>query len=175
MRRLPCSFQNALYKPGNRVKLALTNIDIMRNKCSFLASAAITLILASGCANIENKFGRGLSNTLEVVRLGEFSRTVEQTGVFESPNMAYTTGVVRGINRTLARTGVGVYEMVTAPFPPYGPVFTDYLSPAPAHPDNNVPGLMDDSLFATDTTLGFSGGEVAPIVPGSRFTIFEGQ
>jgi putative exosortase-associated protein (TIGR04073 family) len=147
----------------------------MRNKFSFLAAAAVTLVLVSGCANIEQKLGRGLSNTFEIVRLGEFSRTVEQTGVFESPNAAYTTGAVRGFNRTIARTGIGLYEIVTCPFPPYGPVCTDYLSPAPAHPDNNPPGLADDSLFATDTTLGFSGGEIAPFVPGSRFQVFEGN
>jgi hypothetical protein len=32
---------------------------------------------------------------------------------------------------------------------------------------------MADSLFATDTAIGYSGGDVAPFIPGSRFRIFE--
>jgi hypothetical protein len=28
-------------------------------------------------------------------------------------------------------------------------------------------------MFATDTNLGFSGGDVAPFIPGSRFRIFD--
>jgi putative exosortase-associated protein (TIGR04073 family) len=145
----------------------------MQKKFFLLAAASIAVVLASGCANTEQKFGRGLSNTFEIVRLGELRRTMEQTALFESPDAGYTTGFVRGFNRSLARTGVGLYEMVTAPFPPYHPVFTDYLSPGPVYPDNYTPGVLDDSLFATDTEVGFSGGEVAPIVPGSSFRIFD--
>jgi hypothetical protein len=78
------------------------------------------------------------------------------------------------MNRTLARTGLGIFELVTAPFPPYDPMFTDYLAPGPVYPDNHHPRRLSDSLFATDTTLGFSGGDVAPMIPGSRFRIFEG-
>lgn len=100
-------------------------------------------------------------------------RTMEQTALFDSPDVAYTTGFMRGLNRTLARTGIGVYEVVTAPFPPHGPVFTDYLSPGPVYPDNYHPGLVEDSMFATDTNLGFSGGDVVPIITGSRFRIFD--
>jgi hypothetical protein len=39
-------------------------------------------------------------------------------------------------------------------------------------PDNYKPGLMDDSLFATDTATGYSGGDIAPMFPGSRFRVF---
>jgi len=98
---------------------------------------------------------------------------MEQTALFDSPDTAYGVGFVRGLNRTLARTGVGIYEMVTAPIPPYGPVWTDYLTPAPVYPDNYVPTLKEDSMFATDANLGFSGGDVAPMIPGSRFRIFD--
>ena len=80
---------------------------------------------------------------------------------------------MRGINCTLARTGVGIYEVVTAPFPPYDPVWTGYLSPNPVYPDSYTPNLVEDSTFATDTNLGFSGGDVMPFLPGSRFRIFD--
>lgn len=128
--------------------------------------------LVSGCANVERKFGRGMNNTLEILRMGEFRRTMEQTALFDSPDVAYTTGFIRGLNRSLARTGLGVYEMVTAPIPPYHPIFTDYLAPEPVYPDNYTPSLLADSMFATDTYMGFSGGDIAPLIPGSRFRIF---
>ena len=94
--------------------------------------------------------------------------------MFDQPGGHYATGFVRGLSKSFARTGVGVYEVVTAPFPPYDPVFTDYLSPNPVYPDD-LPGLtsLTISLFATDTNMGFSGGDIAPFVPGSRFKIFD--
>ena len=145
----------------------------MRNTFPLLAIVVIAGALATGCANTEQKLGRGVGNTLEITRWGELRRSVEQTGVFEGPDAAYTTGVIRGFNRTMARTGVGLYEIVTAPFPPYDPVFTDYLAPSPVYPDNYTPSLVDDPTFATDTSLGFSGGDIAPFVPGSRFSVFD--
>jgi putative exosortase-associated protein (TIGR04073 family) len=144
----------------------------MRNTFPFLAALVIAGALASGCANVEKKFGRGLSNSFDIVRGGEFRRTVEQTALFDSPDIAYTTGVIRGINRTLARTGLGVYEIVTAPLPPYDPIFTNYLAPYPVYPENFTPGLVADSMFATDTDVGFAGGDILPFVPGSRFAVF---
>ena len=144
----------------------------MRNTFPVLAAVAIVGVLVSGCANTEKKLGRGMSNMTEVVRLGEMRRSIEQTALFEQPGGHYATGFVRGLSRTLARTGVGIYEVVTCPFPPYDPVFTSHLSPNPVYPDNYRPDIIEDSLFATDTNMGFSGGDVAPYVPGSRFKIF---
>ncbi len=114
-----------------------------------------------------------MGNTFEIVRFGEFRRTMEQTALFDSADNAYGVGFIRGLNRTLARTGVGIYEMVTAPIPPYGPVWTDYLAPNPVYPDSYTPTLKEDSMFATDANLGFSGGDVMPMMPGSRFRIFD--
>jgi putative exosortase-associated protein (TIGR04073 family) len=145
----------------------------MRKTFPLLAALAITGTLFTGCANVERKFGRGMSNTFEIVRGGEIRRTMEQTALFDGPDTAYTTGFIKGLNRTLARTGIGIYEIVTAPIPPYGPVATDYLSPGPVYPDSYQPGLMEDSTFSTDTNLGFAGGDVAPFIPGSRFRIFD--
>jgi len=145
----------------------------MRKTLPLLSLLLIIGFMATGCANVERKLGRGLNNTWEIVRGGEFRRTMEQTALFDSPDTAYGAGFFTGLNRTLARTGVGIYEVVTAPFPPYKPVFTDYLAPNPVYPDNNVPNLVEGSMFATDTEIGFSGGDVAPMMPGSRFRIFD--
>jgi putative exosortase-associated protein (TIGR04073 family) len=143
-------------------------------KPSFAISmfAVLVAVVATGCAGPEKKFGRGLANVTEVIRMGEVQREIEQAGVFGSPTDAYTTGLVKGINKTLVRTGVGAYEMVTFPIPTYDPIFTGYLTPKPAHPANNPPGLPAGPAFDTDTSLGFSGGEIAPLVPGSRYHIF---
>ena len=145
----------------------------MRNTFSLLAVVVVTGTLAVGCANVEKKFGRGMSNMFEIVRGGEFRRTMEQTALIDGPEAAASIGFVRGVNRTLARTGIGIYEVLAAPFPPYDPVYSDYFSPGPVYPDNYTPGILADSMFATDSRMGFSGGEVLPMVPGSRFKIFE--
>jgi len=163
----------------------------MRIALSLLALIAV--LAFTGCAGPERKFGRGMNNLTEVVRGGELRRSVEQTALWEGPEASYTIGFIRGLNRTVVRTAIGAYEVVSAPFPPYGPLLTstnrlypDYsirnssfpwggmvLPEDPVFPDNYRPTLMSDSLFSTDTSLGFSGGDVAPMIPGSRFHIFD--
>ena len=145
----------------------------MRHPIAVLMTVGALALLATGCAKTEEKFGRGMRNLTEFARLGEIRRSVEQTALFDSPDKAYTTGLVRGFNKSLARTGIGLYEMVTAPFPPYDPVFTDYLPANPQYPDAGKPGILADPMVGPDTYLGFSGGDIAPMVPGSRFRIFD--
>lgn len=136
-------------------------------------AVAVTGLLAGGCAGPERKLGRGFSNFGELTRWGEMRRTMEQTALFDSPDQAYTTGVVKGFNRSMARVGIGLYEIVTSPFPSYDPICTNYLSPEPAYPDNYKPGLIAVPAFGTDTSLGFTGGDVAPMFPNSRFRVFD--
>lgn len=149
----------------------------MRKTLPLLGLLILSAALAGGCANPERKLGRGLSNTFEIVRMGEMRRTVEQTSLFDGPSEGYTTGFVNGFERTFARTGLGMYEVVTFPFPTpghgYDPLCERYLAPGPVFPDNYKPSLMEDAMFATDTNIGFSGGNIAPFIPGSRFRIFE--
>jgi putative exosortase-associated protein (TIGR04073 family) len=139
----------------------------------FLTAGTLAALFTSGCAGPEQKLGRGVSNLTEIVRMGEMRRSVEQTSVLDSPDIGYTVGTVRGFDRSMARTGVGALEIVTFPLPPYGPMFTSYLKPEPVYPESYKPGLVSDSLFDTDTYTGFSGGDVAPFIPGSRFKIFD--
>lgn len=145
----------------------------MRKTFPLLAAVCFASVLATGCADTEKKFGRGMSNLMEPLRMGELRRSMEQTALFDGPEASYSTGFIRGLNRTIARTGLGVYEVVTAPIPPYDPICTDYLAPGPVYPDSYKPNLVEDSTFSTDTNLGFAGGDVDPIVPGSRFRIFD--
>jgi putative exosortase-associated protein (TIGR04073 family) len=145
----------------------------MRNALAFLSVVALAALFTSGCAGPEAKLGRGMNNVAEVARGGEWRRSVEQTAVFESPEAGYTAGFVRGFDRSMARTGLGLYEIITFPLPPYHPIFTKYLAPEPVYPDNYTPGLWSDSMFDTDTYVGMSGGDVAPFIPGSRFRVFD--
>jgi putative exosortase-associated protein (TIGR04073 family) len=146
--------------------------ELMRKPVSLLGLVLLAGVLVSGCAGPEKKLGRGISNLLELVRWGDAQRTIEQTSVFESPNVGMTTGVVKGINKSLARAGIGLYEIVTFPIPTYDPIAKNYLTPNPVSPDSYKPGIVEDSVFSTDAQMGFSGGEIAPLVPGSRFKVF---
>jgi len=145
----------------------------MQKSLSILGAITLVGVLMSGCAGPEKKLGRGLNNTFEIVRGGEMRRSFEQTSLFDSPNAGYTTGVVRGFNRTLARTGFGIFEIVTFPIPPYDPISTSSLSGKPVYPDSYKPGLADCTTLSTDASIGFSGGDIAPYIPGSRFRVFD--
>jgi putative exosortase-associated protein (TIGR04073 family) len=141
----------------------------MRTSYLSVFFAGIALVI-TGCAGPEHKLGRGINNITEFPRGGEIRRSMEQTGVFRSPDESYTYGFIHGFNRSVARTFVGAYEIITAPFPPYDPVI---FPVNPVYPDNYKPSLLEDSIFATDTHLGFSGGDVAPWSPASRFSVFD--
>lgn len=140
---------------------------------SLLGAVLVVGVMASGCAGPEKKLGRGLNNTFEIVRGGEFRRSMEQTALFDSPNVGYTTGAVKGFHRTLARTGLGLYEVITAPFPPYDAKPSGYLATKPVYPASYQPRLIESTTFATDESIGFSGGDIVPYIPGSRFRIFD--
>jgi putative exosortase-associated protein (TIGR04073 family) len=143
----------------------------MRNTL-FLLGALALVVLGAGCAGPEQKMGRGIGNTLEIARGGEFSRAVEQNSLFDGPSTGLTSGFVKGFDKTMARTGVGIYEIVTFPLPPYRPVCTDYLSPRPLYPDSYHPRKFADPMLSTDQYLGYSGGDVLPLF-GSHFRIFD--
>ena len=145
----------------------------MRNGITFLAVVALAAAFNTGCAGPEAKLGRGMSNMFEVARLGEMRRTVEQTAIFDSPGQAYTTGMIRGFNRSVGRTAMGVFEAATFPIPPYHPILTGTFKAEPVFPESYKPGLVSETMFDTDTYMGYSGGDVAPWLIGSRFKVFE--
>lgn len=165
----------------------------MRTSFSFVAAAVTLAVFSVGCAGPEQKLGRGINNLTEFTRLGAMNRSIEQTALWDGTDIAYTTGLIRGFNRSLARTAIGAYEVVTFPLPPYkalltpkGPLYPDHsirtynaswgglaLPDGRVFPDSYKPKLIESSITARDVSLGFSGGDVAPFIPGSRFRIFE--
>jgi putative exosortase-associated protein (TIGR04073 family) len=143
----------------------------MRKLIFPLAAVAVALF-ATGCTGPEQKLGRGLSNTYEVVRWGELRRSVELNAIEPIPSTGYF-GIIHGFDRSIARTGVGIFETITFPIPTptYGPVAKRFADPV--FPESYSPGLLSDALFDTDTYTGFSGSDVAPEIPGSRFSVFD--
>lgn len=150
---------------------------------------ALTLVAAvlTGCGGVERKLGRGMNNSMELFRGGEMRRSIEQAGLWDGADAAFSTGLVQGIGRTMARTAIGFSEVITAPFPPYTPysfpekwfrdpsnkLRSEPFSVNPVYPDTYQPRLFSDTIFHTDSRIGFAGGEIAPFIPGSRFRVFE--
>ncbi len=161
----------------------------MQKQLILLFSLVPFAALFTGCGGMEAKLGRGMNNVMEIGRLGEFRRSIEQTSVWEGSETGITVGTLRGIHRTLARTLIGVGEIVSSPFPtvvyenyewpdkffmdPSTRVKAEPFSVRPPYPDNYRPGLFADSMLSTDTNIGFSGGDVMPLIPGSRFRVFD--
>ena|SRR5690242_13932818 len=142
-------------------------------KLIFLFAAVAATAVVTGCSGPEHKLARGFNNTMEIVRWGDLRRGVEQGAVFSSPDVDYAGGAIHGFDQSVSRIGIGLYEIVTFPIPSYKPVCTNYLPVNPEYPDSYKPGVVSSTTFDTDTYTGFSGGQVAPLVPGSRFTIFD--
>jgi putative exosortase-associated protein (TIGR04073 family) len=147
----------------------------MLNKIFGLLPVAVLSCLVAGCAGPQEKLGRGMNNLVEFARGGEMRRAFEQTAVFGSPDQSYTTGIFTGFNKSLERTFAGAYEVVTFPIPnhklgDYGAI----LHPSdPVYPDSYKPNWLSDAITSPDTSLGFAGGDIAPIIPGSRFHVFD--
>lgn len=155
------------------------------------------MLLMTGCSGPSFKLGRGLNNLTEFARMGEVRRSIEQASLWEGQHHGFTSGAIRGFNRGIARSLIGATEVVTFPIPSYDPwygrdkfdyngdtfiggpfrkdhVWTlNFMTEAPRYPDSYRPGPVADSIFATDTALGFASGEVAPFMIGSRFHIFD--
>jgi putative exosortase-associated protein (TIGR04073 family) len=147
----------------------------MLKKLSVLMSVVVLSCLVAGCAGPEQKLGRGMNNLIEFARVGEVRRSFEQSAIFGSPDQSFTTGMFHGVDRSFERTFVGLYEVVTFPIPnhrpgDYGPIM---LPADPVYPDSYKPDWLSDAITSPDTSLGFAGGDVAPIIPGSRFHIFD--
>lgn len=62
-----------------------------------------------------NKLGRGLANVL--TGWVELPKNVYDTSVEENVLSGLTMGLAKGIGMTIVRTGAGVFETVTFPFP----------------------------------------------------------
>ena len=58
---------------------------------------ALTLAAAvlTGCGGVERKLGRGMNNSMELFRGGEMRRSIEQAGLWDGADAAFSTGLVQ--------------------------------------------------------------------------------
>ncbi len=63
------------------------------------------------------KLGRGLANVFPLTALQEFFDTYRMINEREGNSAALTYGVVKGVGRVVYRNAMGIYEVVTFPFP----------------------------------------------------------
>jgi putative exosortase-associated protein (TIGR04073 family) len=147
----------------------------MRKFLILLAASAVCSLLLTGCAGPEQKLGRGIRNTAEIVRWSSMQRSIEQTTLWEGTDVGITTGVVKGFNETIARTGMGLVDIVTfpIPYPSYQAWGTNVVPASVQYPDSYKPGMRQNQATSTDISLGFAGGTILPWLPGNRFRIFD--
>ncbi|MDD3088691.1 MAG: exosortase system-associated protein, TIGR04073 family [Candidatus Omnitrophica bacterium] len=77
------------------------------------------------------KLGRGLANV--VTGWVELPKNIYETSVEENVLSGLTMGLAKGVGMTIVRTGAGVYETVTFPFP---------------IPENYAPVLQPEFVFS---------------------------
>jgi len=83
----------------------------------------LAMATASYAQDPAKKLGRGLANIL--TGWIELPKNIYDTSVEDNPLAGLTIGLAKGVGMTIVRTGAGIYEVVTFPFPipeDYGPV-----------------------------------------------------
>ena len=87
-------------------------------KGSALAIAALLLSAVTSVCFAQDPFtklGRGVANTL--TGWVELPKNIYNTSVEENAFAGLTLGVAKGAGMTIVRTGAGIYEIATFPFP----------------------------------------------------------
>jgi len=93
----------------------------MRSKGKGIFAVVLALILLIGAADVvyaqdmSKKLGRGLANIL--TGWIELPKNIYDTSVEENVFSGLTLGLAKGVGMTVVRTGAGVYETATFPFP----------------------------------------------------------
>ena len=86
--------------------------DVVVHALAALMMAATTLCFA---ADPFTKLGRGVANTL--TGWIELPKNIYNTSVEDNAFAGMTLGLAKGAGMTLVRTGAGIYEIATFPFP----------------------------------------------------------
>ena len=98
----------------------------MKYKGLIIALVVIMVLAVASTSYAQDpakKLGRGLANIL--TGWIELPKNIYDVSVEENPLAGLTIGLAKGIGMTIVRTGAGIYEVVTFPFPipeDYGPV-----------------------------------------------------
>lgn len=81
------------------------------------AVVALLLVVTTVCFAQDpfTKLGRGVANTL--TGWVELPKNIYQTSVEDNAFAGMTLGLAKGAGMTIVRTGAGIYEIATFPFP----------------------------------------------------------
>lgn len=82
---------------------------------AFFIGLSMTTATASFAQDPFTKLGRGIANTL--TGWIELPKNIYNTSVEDNPLAGVTLGLAKGAGMTLVRTGAGIYEIATFPFP----------------------------------------------------------
>ncbi len=154
----------AVFGPGHRKSVLATEFLLPRllRITSFMGSSSRVLSLAvagaavvfTGCSSMEHKLGRGIANVMEPLRMGEFTRSTEQTYLADGPVVARSYGYVHGVTRTVQRTVAGAFDIATFPIPSEPLI----MPSEPVFPDSVVPEMSSNLGVSTDRYVGVDGG-----------------
>lgn len=94
---------------------------------TLLTFAAGTLLVSLACADIQQppssdwgptrKLGRGIGNI--AFGITELPTSMMSVNYFDGNSAAFSYGIVRGLGRTFARIGYGLYDTFLFPFPTF--------------------------------------------------------
>ena len=138
-------------------------------KSASLLAAVGAVSLLTGCSSMEQKLGRGIANVMEPVRMGELTRSTEQTYLADGPTVAGSYGLVHGVARTIQRTAVGAFDIVTFPIPTEPLI----IPSEPVYPDSVRPQMAGNLGLDSSHYVGFSGGAVLPGIGPAMFNPLE--
>ena len=105
-------------------------------KALIIAVAIVTILsiaTASYAQDPAKKLGRGIANIL--TGWVEIPKNIYNTSIEMNPLVGLTVGTAKGIGMSIVRTGAGVYELITFPFP---------------IPEDYMPILEPEFVFQTD-------------------------
>ena len=90
--------------------------NILRTSVVIIAALVILNIATPSFAqDAGKKLGRGLVNVL--TGWIELPKNIYNTSVQSNPFAGITVGLAKGLGMTVVRTGAGIYETATFPFP----------------------------------------------------------
>lgn len=87
-------------------------------KALIICVALVTILsiaTASYAQDPAKKLGRGIANIL--TGWVEIPKNIYNTSIESNPLVGLTVGTAKGIGMSIVRTGAGVYELITFPFP----------------------------------------------------------
>lgn len=104
-----------------------------------------------------NKLGRGISNIAFAVN--EIPATMISTRRSHGINAAWGPGLTKGVTRTIGRTGFGVWEVVTFPFPTHKGTFRQPYTRGELYPRVGLTEFAPELGFKSGTTYNLTNAE----------------